>query len=103
MTLRWHWCYLIAAAWAAAAWAQPAATEDAVIAQDLHEQVLRLPVTVKNLYGREETRSIALTVFKPAGDGPFPLVIMSHGRASSDRRAHQGRQRFEPLARYLVG
>jgi dienelactone hydrolase len=71
-------------------------------AQDLHEQVLRLPVTVKSLYGREEARSIALTVFKPAGDGPFPLVIMSHGRATADRRAQQGRQRFEPLARYLV-
>ncbi|HET7524450.1 MAG TPA: dienelactone hydrolase family protein [Burkholderiaceae bacterium] len=75
---------------------------DAALALDLHEQVLRLPVTVKDSYGRQETRSIALTQFKPPGDGPFPLAIVSHGRATAERRSQQGRQRFEPLARYLV-
>lgn len=95
---------LAAGAWAAAAQAQqpPATNGEPPLARDLHEQVLRLPVTVKNLFGREESRQIALTVFKPAGDGPFPLAIVSHGRASADRRALQGRQRYEPLARYLV-
>jgi dienelactone hydrolase len=92
----------IAGACAALAAAQILNGDEPVIAQDLHEQVLRLPVTVKNIYGREETRSIAITVFKPTGQGPFPLVIVNHGRAPADRRAQQGRQRFEPLARYLV-
>ncbi|MCW5656072.1 MAG: dienelactone hydrolase family protein [Burkholderiaceae bacterium] len=78
------------------------APDEPTLAQDLHEQVLRLPVSVKNGYGREESRDIALTVFKPAGHGPFPLVIVSHGRGTADRRAQQGRQRFEPLSRYLV-
>lgn len=71
-------------------------------ALDLREEIQRLPVTVKDMYGREETRSIPLTIFRPPGDGPFPLLVMSHGRAVTDRRAQQGRQRFEPLARYLV-
>ena len=92
----------LASAAAALAAAQSTPADEPSLAQDLHEQVLRLPVTVKSQYGREETRNIALTVFKPSGDGPFPLVIMSHGRATSDRRAQQGRQRYEPLARYLV-
>lgn len=92
----------LASAAAALAAAQNTPADEPSLAQDLHEQVLRLPVTVKSQYGREETRNIALTVFKPSGDGPFPLVIMSHGRATSDRRAQQGRQRYEPLARYLV-
>lgn len=92
----------IASACGAIAPAQNGPADEPALAQDLHEQVLRLPVSVKNVYGRDETRSIAITVFKPAGDGPFPLVIMSHGRATADRRAQQGRQRFEPLARYLV-
>ncbi len=92
----------LALAWAASALAQGAPAEEPVLAQDLHEQVLRLPVTVKDSFGRQETRPIALTVFKPAGDGPFPLVIVSHGRATSERRAQQARQRFEPLSRYLV-
>jgi dienelactone hydrolase len=92
------------AAIAQTASAQPAAAAPAQpgLAADLREEVLRLPVTAKDLYGREETREIAATVFRPPGDGPFPLLVMSHGRAPSDRRAGQGRQRYEPLARYLV-
>lgn len=86
------------AAWAAAQ-TVPAAEP---MALDLHEEILRLQVTVKDLYGREETRQIPLTTFRPSGDGPFPLVVMSHGRAVTDRRAQQGRQRFSVLARYLV-
>lgn len=82
--------------------AQTAPADDSVLAQDLREQVLRLPVTVKDGFGRQETRSIALTVFRPAGEGRHPLVIMSHGRGTAERRSQQGRQRFEPLARYLV-
>lgn len=89
------------AAAATGAQAQPA-LPDAEIAQDLQEQIVRIPVTVKNLYGREETRPIPITIFRPRGDGPHPLAIVSHGRATQDRRAGQGRQRFEPLARYLV-
>jgi dienelactone hydrolase len=85
---------------AAPATAQPL-PEDR-LAADLREEVRRLDVTVKDLYGREEKRSIALTVFRPAGPGPFPLAILSHGRATNDRRGEQGRQRFELQARWLV-
>ena len=102
MRLRGWIVAALALAWTASALAQGAPADEPVLAQDLHEQVLRLPVTVKDSFGRQETRPIALTVFKPAGDGPFPLVIMSHGRATTERRAQQARQRFEPLSRYLV-
>jgi dienelactone hydrolase len=80
----------------------PALNPSDRIAADLREEVQRLPVTVRDLYGREESHRIALTVFRPPGDGPFPLVVMNHGRAVQDQRAEQGRQRFEVLARYLV-
>lgn len=72
------------------------------LAADLREEVRRLDVAVKDLYGREEKRSIALTVYRPPGAGPFPLAILSHGRATNDRRGEQGRQRFELQARWLV-
>ncbi len=72
------------------------------IAADLREEIGELPVTVKNRWGREETKPITLTTFRPPGDGPFPLVVMNHGRAVSDKRAQQGRARHEPVARYLV-
>ncbi|MCW5635820.1 MAG: hypothetical protein KIT17_20960 [Rubrivivax sp.] len=79
--------------------AQPALDR---FAADLREEVRRIDVTAKDLYGREQAGTIALTMFRPAGPGPFPLAIVSHGRGSAAQRAAQGRQRFEPLARYLV-
>ncbi len=78
--------------------------EEPALAKDLHEEIHRIEVTVKDLYNRTETRKIPLTVFKPDGEGPFPLVILNHGRAGSpDKRAQPLRFRFEHQARYLVG
>jgi dienelactone hydrolase len=71
-------------------------------ARDLQEETQHIAVTVADMYGRTETRRIPVTIFRPRGDGPFPLVIMNHGRATTERRAQQGRQRFEALSRYLV-
>jgi dienelactone hydrolase len=93
----------------AAAQAQPAEVAEAAsapasarVARDLHEEVRFIGVTVKDLYGRSETRQIPVVIFRPDGPGPFPLVIMNHGRATTERRATQGRQRFEPFSRYMV-
>ncbi len=79
--------------------AQPIADR---IAADLREEVQRIDVRVRDLYGRQEEAAIALTTYRPAGAGPFPLAIISHGRGEAQERAKQGRQRFETLARYLV-
>lgn len=92
-------CVFVFLAGAGPALAQPAGER---IAADLREEVTRIEVKAKDLYGREETASIVLTVFRPGGEGPFPLAIVSHGRGNAQQRAAQGRQRFEPLARYLV-
>lgn len=72
------------------------------LAADLREEIHRVPVTVRDLYSRQESGSITVTVFRPAGDGPFPAVLFSHGRALGELRASQGRQRFEVQARWLV-
>jgi len=78
--------------------------EEPAFAKDLNEEIHRIDVTVKDLYNRSETKKIPLTVFKPNGDGPFPLVILNHGRAgSADKRMQPLRFRYEPQARYLVG
>jgi dienelactone hydrolase len=78
------------------------AQAEEIVARDLREETQRIPVTVKDMYGRQETKQIPITIFRPRGDGPFPLVIMNHGRATPERRAQQGRQRYEDLSRYLV-
>jgi dienelactone hydrolase len=97
---RWRWalCALLGAA--SIAWAQTPAPE--VWARDLREEVVRIEVTVKDMYGRQEARAIPLTLFRPAGAGPHPLVVFNHGRAPADKRATQTRARFEHVARYLV-
>jgi dienelactone hydrolase len=73
-----------------------------VRALDLRETVERIPVSVTDLTGREATRNIPLTVYRPDGPGPHPVAIVSHGRAAGAKRAQPLRQRYEALARYLA-
>jgi dienelactone hydrolase len=68
---------------------------------DTREAVLRLPVTVPNAFGKTLTGDIIVTTYRPPGDGPFPLAVISHGR-SSETRAQYPRQRFESAARFFV-
>lgn len=59
-------------------------------AAGLSESVLRVPIVA----GVEQAY-IDVTVFRPPGAGPFPLVVLSHGspRSAADRR-RTGRQRL---------
>ena len=105
--MNWHpsiWAALLSllcSGWAGVSAQTP---EEPSLAKDLSEEIHRMDVTVTDLYNRTETRKIPLTVFKPQGEGPFPLVILNHGRAASpEKRAQPLRFRFEPQARYLVG
>jgi dienelactone hydrolase len=68
---------------------------------DIREAVLRVPVSVPDAAGRTVAGDLVVTTFKPAGPGPFPLLIISHGR-SSQQRASFARQRFESAARFFV-
>jgi len=84
--------------------AQPTA-EDApppsTLAADMFETVTKLPVTVKDMYGKSIDGQMVLTHFKPPGDGPFPAVIMNHGR-DSNQRANPSRYRYSDVARYWL-
>ena len=85
-------------------WAQdekPSASPE-ILAKDMREEVLRTQATVKDMYGRQETMALPITVYRPPGEGPYPLVVFNHGRAVAAKRAVQGRYRPEAAARYLV-
>ena len=73
-----------------------------ILAKDMREEVLRTQATVKDMYGRQETMALPITVYRPSGEGPYPLVVFNHGRAVEAKRANQGRYRPEAAARYLV-
>lgn len=64
----------------------------------LDETVLRVPVVSGAL-----VLAIDVTVFRPEGRGPFPVVVLSHGspRVASDRR-RAGRMRFEAQSRAFL-
>lgn len=69
------------------------------IAADLSETVSRVPVTVQPLFGDPRSGEMIITHFKPAGSGPFPAVVVHHGRSDTDR-ANPSRWRYTEMARY---
>lgn len=69
---------------------------------DLHEQVVRIDVTVTDRTGHTQTRPMPITIFRPNGPGPFPLAVFNHGRPTAENRASQGRSRPLAFARYMV-
>jgi dienelactone hydrolase len=96
--------FLLALQLSCGLWAQDdkSSTAAEVLAKDMREEILSIEVTVKDMFRRQETMPVPITVYRPTGDGPFPLVVFHHGRASEAKRATQGRYRPESLARYFV-
>jgi dienelactone hydrolase len=62
--------------------------QDVPLAHELGESV----VFIKN--DRMFAVELETTVFRPQGTGPFPIVVINHGKAS-------GNNRMQPRARYL--
>ncbi len=62
----------------------------------LSEQVMMIPVTANGVDVALET-----TVFRPPGDGPYPVLIMNHGKARGSPRL-QERDRFIAISREFV-
>lgn len=97
--MRWHGVrHLLGVLWALAlaagllaAQAQPAATPAATEpaqAVGLDEHIIEL-----KLLGPQPV-TLQTTLFKPPGPGPFPLVLINHGKSLGDPRQ-------QPRARYL--
>jgi dienelactone hydrolase len=61
----------------------------------LNETVVKIPVTLTLRDGTLHQGEFVLTMFKPDGPGPFPAVVVSHGRDGSPKaRAEFGRAEF---------
>jgi dienelactone hydrolase len=75
-----------------------AADSGSASAADIHETVARVSVTVPLFDGTSHTGDMIVTHFRPEGPGPFPAVVMSHGRSSD--RARRDRFRFMTVVRY---
>lgn len=75
------------AALASTVWCGPAVAQAAMPAQSA-EQVVMVPKV-----SAETTVDLETTIFRPPGDGPFPMVVINHGK-SPGKPAFQGRARF---------
>jgi dienelactone hydrolase len=84
-------CLLAALLAAPAAFAQTAPPLDA----SLNETIVMVPK--KGIF----TIELETTLYKPDGDGPFPLVLVNHGKAYGDSK-FQGRYRPSVAARYFL-
>jgi dienelactone hydrolase len=61
----------------------------------LNEQIIMIPA------GPEHTVALETTVFKPNGSGPFPLLVINHGKQPGDPQL-QKRDRFIYMATAFV-
>ena len=69
---------------------------------DLYEQVVRVPMRVKGLFSVKEV-NLTATTYRPHGDGPFPLVVLSHGTPPRPAdRVKIGRFRRIPQIREFI-
>lgn len=73
----------------------PAATAE-VLNTSLNEHVVMVPAISAGKPVELET-----TIYTPPGNGPFPLVIMNHGKALGDPRGQQ-RDRFTVISKEFI-
>lgn len=70
----------------------------------LHEQVIEVPVTVQDMYGRPVAHPVTVTVFADERNPqPAPLLVINHGRApDANDRAAIGRAKYSEASRFFV-
>lgn len=67
------------------------------------ETITSVIVSAKDGYGKESKDNIVVTIFKPTtGEGPFPVIVVNHGRPDDALRATMVRTRFSTISPYLV-
>lgn len=73
-----------------------AADDDPPLRKDLNEQVLMLEVG-----SGPQGFALETTLYKPAGPGPFPLVVINHGKKAGEASL-QERQRYPLMAQEFL-
>jgi dienelactone hydrolase len=76
--------------------ANPGQAITTMVTASLDEKVVMIPA----ISGSESVQ-LETTIFKPPGEGPFPLVVMNHGKAVGNPH-QQTRDRFIVLSREFV-
>ena len=76
--------------------------QDEEILPDLNEQIVKVPLVLDGFFGKK-TVQLTTTTFHPPGNGPFPLIVLSHGtRTNPIIRQKVGRFRVIPQIREFL-
>lgn len=79
---------------------RPEVTAAHVLSRTLNEAVHAVPIAVSSPDGATADIEFTLTTFRPAGPGPFPVVVFNHGRGPDN--SYPSRFRFSVVAEYFV-
>jgi dienelactone hydrolase len=67
------------------------------------ERVLKVAVKFDDMYRKTIAREITVTVFQQAGRAPYPLLVLSHGRAINPAgRQELGRVRYSEASKHFA-
>lgn len=67
------------------------------------EEVVEIPVAVKDIYAHAHRHTITVTVFRDDQRAKSPFLVLSHGRAGTAAGRHTlGRARYPDNSRYFV-
>ena len=66
------------------------------------EEVIEVPVSVRNMYGQEVSQRIKVTVFRDDQRMNAPYLVLNHGRPANGNLAGMQRQRYSENSRYFV-
>jgi dienelactone hydrolase len=70
-------------------------------AANLHEATENLTVQIADMFSKQAIGTVVVTSYKPNGSGPFPILILNHGRSGTDR-SQPARFRYTQQARFFV-
>jgi dienelactone hydrolase len=62
-----------------------------------------VPVKTRDAHGQAVTADLTLTVFRPPGGGPFPAVVLNHGRPGPTARQAMGRVKLSSVTTAFLG
>ena len=64
---------------------------------------MKVPVKIQDTYRKVIAREITVTVFEASGRAPYPLMLLSHGRAPDNAgRQNFGRARYSDASKYFA-
>lgn len=71
-------------------------------ATEIDEQVVAVPVHIRDATGAALTQDIIVTVFEERGRASYPLLVLNHGRPADNGRAGLNRVRYSQAARFFA-